>query len=121
MERVRTIALACALAAAAGLAFACSDGEPGRAGGAGTPANAAAAWTVRVEQIPTPAGPESSEPQLTASNRGVVLSWIERTPKKVELRFAERTASGWTPVRTVPSGDKWFLSYADTPNVLRLS
>ena len=100
---------------------ACSSSEPGGTGGTGTPANTSAAWTVGVEQTATPAGPESSEPQLTVSSRGVILSWIERTPKKVELKFSERTASGWTPARTVPSGDKWFLSYADTPTVMRLS
>ena len=56
-------------------------------------------WTLKVEPIETPAGAESGQPQLTVSKRGVLLSWIERKGPHTTLRFAERTAGGWTQRR----------------------
>jgi hypothetical protein len=80
-----------------------------------------AAWTVTVQRLASPAGPNSSEPQIIDSGRGRLLSWVERTGKTSHLKFAERTASGWSPAVTAASGDDWFLSYADVPSVMRLS
>ena len=57
---------------------------------------------------------------MTVSPRGVLLSWIERSGTRAALRFAERTADGWTPVRAAGSGDDWFVNWADVPSVLRL-
>jgi hypothetical protein len=58
-------------------------------------------------------------PRLTVSERGVILSWVARAGTKAELKFAERASSGWSAPATVAAGDKWFLSYADPPTVLR--
>ena len=77
-------------------------------------------WSLKVESVATPAGAESAQPQLTVSSRGVLLSWIERSGPQAALRFAERTATGWTPPRTVASGANWFVNWADVPSVLRL-
>ena len=49
------------------------------------------------------------------------MSWIEREGTTTHLKFAERTAYGWTTPMTAASGDDWFLSYADVPSVIRLS
>jgi hypothetical protein len=78
-------------------------------------------WSISVQPLPSPASPESSEPQLTGSNDSLVLSWIERAGSTTQLKFARRTASGWTPAVTAASGDNWFVSYADVPSVTRLS
>ena len=78
-----------------------------------------ASWSVAVQPTPYPSGPNSSEPQLTSSNRGVILSWVERAGAMAQLKFAERTPSGWSQPTTVASGSNWFLSYADPPTVLR--
>ncbi|MBI4262927.1 MAG: exo-alpha-sialidase [Acidobacteria bacterium] len=78
-------------------------------------------WRVTIEPLALPSGPDSSEPQLTMSDRGVLVSWIERTGPATRLRFAERTASGWTDPVDAAAGEGWFLSYADVPSVLRLS
>jgi hypothetical protein len=78
------------------------------------------AWNVTVEPLDVPAGTRSVEPQLTASSRGVLLSWVERTDKSASLKFVERTPGGWSDARTVASGSDWFLSYADMPTVQRL-
>lgn len=79
----------------------------------------AAAWSVEIEPLNGPAGPNTSEPQLTASDRGIILSWVERAGATASLTFAERTATGWSEPTTVASGKDWFLSYADPPTVLR--
>jgi hypothetical protein len=36
------------------------------------------------------------------------------------LRFAERTADGWSAPRDVASGTDWFVNWADVPSVIRL-
>jgi hypothetical protein len=87
---------------------------------AATPAPAPA-WSVAVTPLASPAPASSSEPQLTASKQGVLLSWVENPGPKATLKFAERTSSGWSEVRTVASGSDWFLSWADTPAVMRLA
>lgn len=80
-----------------------------------------AEWTVTVQRVESPAGVNSSEPQLAVSDRGVLLSWLERVGTMNHLKFAERTASGWTAPVTAASGADWFLSYADVPSVQRLA
>ena len=80
-----------------------------------------AEWTLDIRPLALPAGANSSEPQFTTSDRGVLLSWIEQAGSTSVLKFAERTSSGWTQPVTVASGEDWFLSYADMPSVLRLS
>ncbi len=76
---------------------------------------------VSVERIESPAGPSSGQPQLTVSNRGILLSWIEKAGTRATLKVAERTAEGWTAPRAVASGDDWFVNWADVPSVLRLA
>lgn len=80
-----------------------------------------AEWTVAVQRVESPAGANSSEPQLAVSDRGVLLSWLERVGTTNHLKFAERTASGWTAPMTAASGADWFLSYADVPSVQRMT
>ena len=77
----------------------------------------AAVWSMTIEPVDSPAGPNSTEPQLTASDRGIILSWVERAGAMAHLKFAERTSSGWSEPTTVASGNNWFLSYADPPTV----
>ena len=70
--------------------------------------------------VQSPALANSGQPQLTTSSRGVVLSWIERTGESAALKFAERTATGWSEPRTVASGTDFFVNWADVPSVMRL-
>jgi len=85
-----------------------------------TPAPTTPAWRDAISPIASPAGANTAQPQMTVSPRGVLLSWIERTESRATLKFAERTASGWTPPQTAASGDDWFVNWADVPSVLRL-
>jgi hypothetical protein len=72
-----------------------------------------------MQAVPAPTGPSTMVPRLTTSDRGVILSWVVRNKTRTELRFAERTSSGWSNPTTAASGEKWFLSYADPPVVMR--
>ena len=72
------------------------------------------------QPIASPAAASSAQPQLSVSSRGVLLSWIERSGDLATLKFAERTASGWSAPKTIASGRNWFVNWADVPSALRL-
>ena len=78
-------------------------------------------WSPAVERIATPAAIDSGQPQLSASDRGLILSWLEREGQRATLKFSERTASGWSEPRVVASGTDWFVNWADVPSVVRLA
>ena len=75
---------------------------------------------LQVTPVPLAAQPGSGQPQLTVSNRGALLSWIERTGNTAVLKWAERTKDGWSAPRDVAAGDDWFVNWADVPSVTRL-
>jgi hypothetical protein len=77
-------------------------------------------WPLAIHAAELPGVSEGVAPQLTASARGVILSWLERGAEQSTLKFSERTGSGWSVPRTVASGPGWFVSWADAPSVLRL-
>lgn len=79
-----------------------------------------AGWTPAIVTIAPPAASNSGEPQLTVSDRGVLVSWIEHDGPQMTLRFAERTPTGWTESRAVASGSDWSVNAMDVPSVLRL-
>ncbi|HLG58272.1 MAG TPA: sialidase family protein [Vicinamibacterales bacterium] len=85
-----------------------------------TAAPAAPAWTVNIEPLEIPAGDKTSQPQLTVSNRGVLLSWLEQGETDFTLKFAERSGTAWSAAQKVASGNDWFISSADVPSVIRM-
>jgi len=78
-------------------------------------------WSVKVQPLQLTAGAGSSGVQLTTSKKGVLVSWMDSDNDEPTLKFAERTASGWTAPVKAASGEDWFVTDADTPSVLRLS
>lgn len=80
-----------------------------------------ATWGTTPSPLTSPAAAGSAQPQLTASTRGVLLSWVERTGDLAILKFAERTRDGWTKPRAVAQGRDWFVNWADVPSVIRLA
>jgi hypothetical protein len=78
------------------------------------------AWTIAVQGVPSPAAPDSAQPQLSVSDWGVLLSWIERAGATATLKFVERTTAGWSAPVTVAWGTDWFVNWADVPSVARL-
>ena len=77
-------------------------------------------WALQPQAIETPAKPDSAQPQLTVSAKGVLLSWVERNGPEATLKFAERTSGGWTAAKFVATGKDWFVNWADVPSVARL-
>jgi len=73
--------------------------------------------SIAVEPIASPSGANSSAPQLTVDGDRAILSWIERSGKQSALKFAERTATGWSEVRTVVASDHLMVNSADVPSV----
>jgi hypothetical protein len=78
-------------------------------------------WSPTVERVSGPAGAASGQPQLTVSDRGVILSWVERQGQAATLKFSERMDGRWSEPRVVASGSDWFVNWADVPSVGRLS
>lgn len=72
-----------------------------------------------VEPLGAPAQGNSGQPQLTTSDRGVILSWLEQPDTSATLRFSELAASAWTAAKTVASSSDWFVTDADVPTVMR--
>ena len=77
--------------------------------------------TLTVEPLSSPAGSGSSAPQLTSEGDRTLLSWMERAGGRATLRFAERTASGWSPPRPVTAGTDLLINAADVPSVRALA
>ena len=48
-----------------------------------------------------------------------LLSWIDTKGTSATLRFAELVDGRWSEVRTVATGDNWFVNWADVPSVIR--
>jgi len=71
--------------------------------------------TWRVEPLASPAGTDSGEAQLTSQGDRAFLSWTEGTGAKAAVRFAERTASGWSAPRTIASGAQLMVNASDVP------
>jgi hypothetical protein len=78
-------------------------------------------WTLKIQPLELASQRGSSGAQVSVSKRGVLLSWLETDNDEPALKFAERTATGWTPPVKAASGEDWFITEADTPSVLRLS
>jgi hypothetical protein len=75
------------------------------------------AQTPAVEPLQSPAGASSSVPQMTVEGDRIVMSWVERDGKKSTLKFAERTASGWSAPAVVISSERLMVNAADVPSV----
>ena len=76
---------------------------------------------LRIEPLASPAGANSSEPQLTSQGDRVILSWLEVSGERATLKFAERTPSGWSNAQTVASGTRFFINSFDVPSVHALA
>jgi BNR repeat-like domain len=68
-----------------------------------------------VERVANPAAPGSIAPNMTqAPNGQIMLNWLEPNGNGLALRFASRTAQGWSAAQTIVAG-KDFGKYAEAP------
>jgi hypothetical protein len=82
---------------------------------------AIADWAIAPEPLASPAGKNTTEPQLTAQSNRTILSWLERAGTHTTLKFAERTASAWSDVRAAAEGNDFMVNAADVPSVRLLA
>lgn len=80
-------------------------------------AGAQAPAALKVDAVDSPAGASSSVPQITVAGDRIVLSWVERAGTKSSLKFAERTATGWSSPMTVVTSETMMVNSADVPSV----
>ena len=59
--------------------------------------------------------------QLTTAGTRTILSWIEGAAPDTTLKFAERTASGWSEPLPVVTGGEIIVNSADVPSVRPLA
>ncbi len=72
------------------------------------------------ELLASPAAVGSMAPQITVEGGRAILSWIEGAGPAMALKFAERSATGWSPLRVVASGAQLMANSADVPSVMAL-
>jgi hypothetical protein len=85
--------------------------------GSRTDPAAASIPALALEPLAAPAVPDSYSLQLSTAGTRTVMSWIEGAAPDTTLKFAERTASGWSEPRSVVSGAEIIVNSADVPSV----
>jgi hypothetical protein len=78
-------------------------------------------WAIVPEPLPSPAGKNTTEPQFTTQGGHTILSWLELAGTHTVLKFAERTAAGWSDVRAAAGGNDFMVNSADVPSVRLLA
>ena len=72
-----------------------------------------------VESIESPAGVNSSEPNLHVGNDGnAYLSWVETSEDgKAYLYYSTIHQNVWSQKNAISKGDNWFVNWADFPSI----
>lgn len=86
-----------------------------------SPAAPAALPALVVQPLTSPAGANSSGPQLIVTKERAVLSWLEGAGPKATLKFSDKTPAGWSAARTAFAGSAMIVNSADVPSVRYLS
>lgn len=86
---------------------------------------AASAEAPKIQPLPLPEGPASTEPSAGSSSMGsrlvtgadgkTYLSWLETSRDSSRLRFARLEAGGWSAGGTIAEGAGWVANWADYP------
>lgn len=74
-----------------------------------------------IELLPwsMPVDVAAAQPGLQPDPIGsLLLSWVERSDKRHELRYARWHDGAWTSPKQAMAGEDWFVNWADTPAVL---
>ena len=74
-----------------------------------------------VEAIASPATGSATSQQLTTTGDRLIMSWLDLADARTTLTFAERTSSGWSEPRAVPSATDIVANTADVPSVRALA
>ena len=92
----------------------------GATGPSAAPAQSAMKPFAVVQDIGSPAGAASGQPNLHSSTDGrVYLSWLEAAGEgRHAMRFAVRKAGVWSEPRTIVEGDDLMVNWADFPSLI---
>lgn len=77
----------------------------------------------RIKRLDPPAGPGALAPNLTVTDRGVLLSWIEPVAddddekRMARVRFSRFADGEWSEPCTIVERDDLFVNWADLPHV----
>lgn len=72
----------------------------------------------RIERIETPAGPGSSQPNLTIGKGRVYLNWFASEAQgQHALKFAEWDGKKWSTATTIVKNVPFFVNWADFPSM----
>ena len=76
--------------------------------------------SLTIQEIDSPAGAASAEPNLFVATDGrVYLSWIESAGAKGHaLRFSVRASGKWSETRTIIEGENLLVNWADFPSLV---
>ena len=77
--------------------------------------------SLTVTPLAAPAGANTAEPQLTTEGHRTILSWVDLSGNRAVLKFAERTAAGWSDTRTVTPAVELMVNASDVPAVRALA
>ncbi|MEX0899623.1 MAG: penicillin acylase family protein [Gammaproteobacteria bacterium] len=76
---------------------------------------------VRVTPVPLPSGAGAVAPNASNTPDGsLLLSWIEPVGGGHVLKFARMQNREWSVPRTIATGDRWFVNWADFPALVEL-
>lgn len=74
-----------------------------------------------LREVATPAGAGSAQPNLSAANGRVYLSWLEPAgDDRHVLRFAVWEGEAWSDAYTIAEGTDYFVNWADFPSLIEL-
>ncbi len=79
------------------------------------------AGDTRVAAVVLPSGAGAVAPNTSnAPDGSVLLSWIEPAGEGHALKFARLRDGEWSAPRTIATGDRWFVNWADFPALVEL-
>lgn len=71
-----------------------------------------------IDQLPSPAGTGSAEPNFAMGAEGkVYLSWLEPSDSGHALRFSAYDGAAWSAARTIVARRDFFVNWADFPSL----
>jgi hypothetical protein len=78
--------------------------------------------SLTIQEMDSPAGAASGEPNLFAGSDGrVYLTWIEKKGENTHaLRFAVRKGNGWSAPATIIEAENLMVNWADFPSLVAL-
>lgn len=118
LNRYRTCRAGLAVLAVAAAAAGCGVWAGEQASRAGSPL--ASRIQASLQDVPSPAAPESAQPHLAAGKDGrVFASWLERvgTGGARRFRFAVFDGRRWSEPGTIIERDRFFANWADVPSI----